>query len=307
MTAPVWAVFSAYRPDPSLIANVASVADQVAGVVVVDDGGGDGFDDVWSSLAADDVTVVRLPANAGIAAALNRGVAVARLAGARSVVTFDQDSSVAPGFVEALETTARSAAASGRPAAPVVPEFFGGVSQAVRRGRSSALTAPKAIQSGMLVEVEVFDAVGPLREDFFIDLVDVEFAMRCRVAGRTPLASAGLRLEHRLGLRLERRVLGILLPGAATVSTPFRYYYRVRNRVALNRIFAGRLRGARLIDTALDAAHFAMVLPLARPWRSLAALYLRGLSDGRRLRLGRIDPETETRALAVTWSARRLD
>ncbi|QYF89690.1 glycosyltransferase [Arthrobacter sp. PAMC25284] len=70
----VTAVVTAFRPAPDLIGNVQSLLRQVASVVVVDDGGGPGFDDVFAALAGAGATVVRLDANAGIAAALNAGI-----------------------------------------------------------------------------------------------------------------------------------------------------------------------------------------------------------------------------------------
>src|SRR5690606_21558408 len=123
----VWAVFSMFRPSETALEAVGSVVSQVDGVVVVDDGSGESADGVFERLVSDRVTVIRRSENRGIAAALNDGMARARAAGARYVVTFDQDSRVPPGFVSALLRTHDDASADGVRVGLVVPEYFAGV------------------------------------------------------------------------------------------------------------------------------------------------------------------------------------
>lgn len=308
LQAPVWAVFSTYRPGESAERAVASVIDQVDGVVVVDDGTGPDADTVLERLASLGVIIVREPENVGIAQALNDGIRAARDRGARHVVTFDQDSVAAAGFIATLVAAGTTASIDGVRVGVVVPEFFAAVRQA--RGESAPVYAPAAnvIQSGMLIPASVIDAVGDLRADFFIDLVDTEYELRLRRAGFAVLAASGIRLGHALGTQYRRELFGrpVRLPGIppeTTLSTPFRYFYRVRNRIVLNREYLFAAPKQILRDTLLDVIHFAGALWVARPRRALWRVYRAAISASVRGRMGRMPEALPPIAARISWSA----
>jgi len=308
----VWAVITAFRPDSELLTAIDAVQHQLAGVVVVDDGSGQGFEAVLDAIAARDVTVVRLAENSGIAAALNAGLEYALAQGCDAAVTFDQDSMVEPGFIGALEQAHKAARERGHHPGPVVPEYFAGVSQVHSRGSDDTLFARHSIQSGMLIDRTVLLAVGLLREDLFIDLVDTEFELRCHARGFASIAAPGLTLAHSLGRRYERRAFGrrVSLPGippVVTLSTPFRYYYRVRNRIVINREFGRKFFGWTLRDTVLELLHFSSVLTLARPRGAMWSLYRAAWRDARRGKMGRMPDGLQQLAATITWSAPPAD
>jgi len=309
---PVWAVFSTYRPGESAERAVASVIDQVDGVVVVDDGTGAAADSVLSRLAELGVTVVREPENVGIAAALNDGIRTAREHGAEQIVTFDQDSVVPAGFIDTLLAADAAARADGVRVGVVVPEFFAAVRQA--RGEAAPVYSPAAnvIQSGMLMPVSVIDAIGDLRADFFIDLVDTEYELRLRRDGFAVLAASGIRLGHALGTQYRRELFGrqVRLPGVppeTTLSTPFRYFYRVRNRIVLNREYFLAAPAQILRDTLLDGIHFVNALWVARPRRSLWRLYRAAINAAIRGRMGRMPVVLQAIAAEISWNAPVLE
>jgi rhamnosyltransferase len=303
-----WAVFSAYRPDPELAGAVAAAVAEIGEkVVVVDDGGGSGYEDVWGELQALGAVVLRSEQNEGIGAALNRGIRFALAHEADAVVTFDQDSTVGPGFVAALQAARVAAMSRGVAVGLVVPERFAGVSQVHSRA-GGVLYARHSIQSGMLVPRETWEAVGLLREDLFIDLVDTEYELRCHAAGLASIAAPGLALGHSLGRQYVREVFGrrVRLPGippVVTLSTPFRYYYRVRNRRVINRAHLRAAPGWVARDTVLELIHFANALLLARPRRSLWRLYMAGWRDGGRGRMGAMPPQLAAAAREIDWDA----
>jgi len=307
MSAPsVWAVVSTFRPGEQAERAVASVRPQVDGVVVVDDGSGPTAVPVLDRLAHLGAEVVAVPTNRGIAAALNHGVDVARSHGATHVVTLDQDSVVPDGFVAALAEGA--ARAAGGAIGALVPEFFAAVRQARGPMRDGISDAANVIQSGMLVPLSTFDAVGGLREDFFIDLVDTEFELRLRAAGYRVAAVEGLRLGHALGAKYERLIFGrpVRLPGIppeVTLSTPFRYFYRVRNRLVLNREHFGTAPAQILRDTVLDMIHFANALLVAKPRWALWRVYRAAVVAAVRRRMGRMPAALAPIAATVRWNA----
>lgn len=312
MTRPTaWAVFSTFRPGSGAEQAVASVATQVDGVIVVDDGSGPAADEVLARLTDSGVLVHRQGENSGIGAALNAGIRLARQQGAGLVVTFDQDSVVPPGFIEALRTTRDAAADDGVKIGVIVPEYFAAVRQA--RGEIRAYgAAANVIQSGMLLPLSVADAIGELRADFFIDLVDTEFELRLRREGYAVLAAPDLRLGHALGTQYRRELFGrqVRLPGIPpeiTLSTPFRYFYRVRNRIVLNREYL-RVAPKQIIrDTMLDGIHFVNALWVARPRRALWRLYRAAITGAICGRMGRMPAALESVAGRITWNAPVFD
>src|SRR5436309_2631022 len=98
----VTAIVTAFRPEASLIEHCRLLKEQVAEVVVVDDGSGPEFDNVLSRIEVQGVSVIRLPENAGIANAINHGYKWSETISSELVITFDQDSRVTPGFIAKL-------------------------------------------------------------------------------------------------------------------------------------------------------------------------------------------------------------
>ena len=103
-------VVTAFRPSAELVNNVESLLRQVPVVVVVDDGGGPGFDHIFAALARVGAVVLCLEANSGIGVALNAGIRKAReISDPEYIVTVDQDSYLPAGYVQALHNAAGEA------------------------------------------------------------------------------------------------------------------------------------------------------------------------------------------------------
>ena len=238
----VAAVIACLDPPGSLVEVVREVRQQVDRVVVVDDGSLDPTR-VFAELEASGVTVVH-QANAGIAAALNSGIRVAREGVADVVLTLDQDSRLGSGYVAAALATLEAAAAGGIPVAFVSAESYrgrraptdgwarGGVGTPTPLDSESGHLTPRArgvnlpdsessgpglarlarafdpMQSGWVLPVTTLHRVGLFEEDLVIDGVDSEFTARCRAAGLDPVIGPGCLLEHGQGVRMPVRLLG---------------------------------------------------------------------------------------------------
>lgn len=306
---PVWAIISTFRPDEALLVGYDSIAAQVTHVVVVDDGSGDaGTEGILSALAERGATVERLHENSGIAAALNRGYELALERGASQILSFDQDSRIDPGYVALLSGALVAARERGHRVGAVVPERFADVLQVHGTLDDGTLLARNSIQSGMLVDADVLRDVGLMRDDFFIDLVDTEFELRLRAAGYLTIAAAGAALAHQLGRQYARTLFGKPLrvpgiPSVTTFSTPFRYFYRVRNRIVLNRLHLRTAPGRMLRDTVIDVLHFANAAVVARPRRAFARILRAGVNAGLRGRMGRMPDRLSALASEVRWNA----
>jgi rhamnosyltransferase len=233
------AVVPTYHPDAGFGDRLALLAAQVDEVIIVDDGSGPAADPILDTVAAAGHQVIRLPRNAGIAAALNAGVRAALTGSTEFIVNLDQDTVLPPDYVStALKIFARANpvtrlgivcvdAINGAPALPTwtSPEGFGIVEE--------------AIQTGFVISRECIENAGLFDERLVIDTVDTEYCLRVRDAGFRIAVAKGTDVQHALGRQAELRPFGIPMHHAdGRIKTyqyhsPFRRYYIARNNIDL--------------------------------------------------------------------------
>jgi rhamnosyltransferase len=238
----VCAVVVTYHPDLDALARLLeSLQPQVRSVIAVDNGS-----DVdlarWSASRQRPLdAVIRLPENRGIAEAQNRGIDWAIAAGADYVLLMDQDSAPATDMVQRLLDCARVH----EPVAAVGPFY-----QDPRQKRTSPFIEIKGLRlvrhfpdgvsvstpvdyliaSGSLIPVPALRKVGGMREDLFIDYVDIEWGLRARHHGLQCHGVFDARMAHDLGDD-PIDFLGKSVP----VHSPLRHYYMMRNAILLYR------------------------------------------------------------------------
>lgn len=279
---------------------------QVERVLVVDNSPEDDITvpSLCGELGIPTIELTRLGSNRGIAKALNVGIEAARSAGATHVLLSDQDSEPACDMVEGLlraEADLRRHIArigaigssftsvnsgklfpfhvrvKGRP-------LYGRRSASVEEPHVEAITL---ITSGTLVPMAVFDEVGLMREDFFIDCVDTEWCYRARARGFLLYGTAWATMVHRMGdATLQFWFFGWI---KGNVHSPLRIYYQIRNLVRLQ--FNG-YRGVRwrlrIIWSFTAIIYCHVFYGSAR--RASLRMALRGLCDGLRGRMGEFRP-----------------
>ncbi|HEY0833894.1 MAG TPA: glycosyltransferase family 2 protein [Azospirillum sp.] len=244
----VAAVVVTHQPDATVARTLAAALEQARWLIVVDNASApDRLAPVEAAIRAAGGRSELLcnAGNLGIAAAQNQGIARARDLGARHVLLLDQDSVAQPGMVAALLGALDSGGRVGM-AVPVTADA--GQRKPTQfltsaDGRRAVARSPEepvlrdvmfAIASGSLIPLDVLDHVGAMREDFFIDFVDIEFGLRLRRAGWDIVAVRDARLRHRLGAYEERRLFGRTVP--VTHHSPARRYTQYRNRVRTLRL-----------------------------------------------------------------------
>lgn len=297
----VGAVIVSYRPDlPALSRTLDALAPQVERVFIVDNGSSAAaVQHLRALVAAAPAELIEFPTNRGIAAAQNAGVAAAQDRGLELVVLFDQDSLPASDLVAQLVAARRGLLARGARVAAVGPQWVDertgrtGQFYRVRGGRIVGLVPPDAapvevdflIASGTLLSLEAFRAIGPLREDYFIDHVDTEWCARALRAGWKLYGTSAARLTHALGEAGKRVWLGRWREVA--LHSPERNYYEVRNTLLLVRSpgIGANWRVAHLTRLAYVLAFYALlVAPRGRRIRLMA----RALRDGLTGRAGQL-------------------
>ena len=204
------AVIVTFHPPAAVLENLAKVRLQVEGLVVVDNGSSSSsLAPFRAAMCEMKFTLIENGANLGIAAALNIGVRWAKSHGFNRVVLFDQDSTVTPGFMDAMRSTY-----DGHPKQAeigiVTPRYRNRDGEVVSRSRFMAPDgAPlEVMTSGSFIPVSVFDSCGGFREEFFIDQVDHEFGFRVRERGFIVVVSEESFLMHVPGSPREHSFLG---------------------------------------------------------------------------------------------------
>jgi rhamnosyltransferase len=282
MIASVTAIVVTYEPEPQALGRLLDrlAGDRIA-VMVVDNGSRFDVAGLVAGRRQAGEQVLPLGANLGIAAAQNRGIEAARATGSEAVILFDQDSLPPPGMVEVLATALEALRSAGLRPAAVGPVP---VDARLAPHRAPGAAGPHAVDhliaSGCLIPLAVLDEVGLMREDLFIDYVDIEWCLRAATRGHRCYQVPAARMAHEFGSPVT--VLG----RAYTSHSPMRHYYLFRNTVWLWRQASIPL-GWRFRAAPRVVARLAFNAVFARPHREQWAMMLRGLGDGLAGRLGR--------------------
>lgn len=205
------------------------------------------------------LSVLRQPSNIGLGAALNLGTDHARAAGCSHVVLFDQDSLPSSNTLASLLEALQGLQSQGLKVGVVGPsqtDVRTGAEypQRLVRGHTMATIWPSRepgtaievsflITSGSLIDISTLDAVGPMRADFFIDYIDIEWCFRAASQGFRSYCIKTAHIQHALGD--QRRVF---LGREVSVHSAVRQYYMFRNVLALSRLRTVPLR-FRVVET----------------------------------------------------------
>jgi rhamnosyltransferase len=292
-----------FHPDEGWPARLDAVLREHARVVVVDNSTSPearGF--VTATLSTRPGTsLIAHSDNPGIGAALNLAFASLSAEGRSRVVAYDQDSTPAPGFGEALAATAATrprAAVVGAnwtdPRRPGHPALFlrpaGPFGLGFRRAPANTDLGGLlcVITSGALFDLEVWRDLGGFDEGLFLDLVDTDYCLRARHAGHDIAASARAILLHHRGEKRPARLLGRDYHPAHT--PPFRLRCLTRNRLILFR--RNRLRPVAwtVYELAYAFKLVADALLFEPHKRARFAAMLRGVLDGLLGRTGPVRP-----------------
>ncbi len=300
----VAAIVVTYFPDaPRLAGLIQNLQHQVAQVLLVDNtpaGSQQVVKELAQQASGRGVAITLLGENRGIAAAQNEGIQQARELGFSHVVLFDQDSSPATNFVSGLMGAHSRLTAQGANVAAVGPVFVdtksGKRSPAIRVGRwgleytavDDGIRAPVPtdylIASGSLIALDVVSAVGPMREELFIDWVDIEWCLRAKGLGFQSYLVPQVMMDHSVGDAVVT-VLGRQID----LHSDLRNCYMVRNAAFLLR--DSRLPRAWRWSVLLRLPAFVAVYSwhsLSRsPWRAMRRL-LRACAEGFRGEVGQI-------------------
>ena len=245
----VAAVVILYHPDlPKLKRLLESAVGQVDTIIAVDNTPGSSTEmSPFFKGYPFPVSYVPLGDNMGIATAQNVGIRKSLSAGHSHVLLLDQDSALPPGMVQELLNAESDLIRSGKKVAAVGPQFVdektGRSSFAIRCGFfwvSKIRLDPQSLQpvetdhliaSGSLINAAAFQAIGLMRDDLFIDWVDIEWALRARSLGYISYYVPNAVMIHSVG-----DAVFVVLGRDIHTHDDVRNYYMLRNVTYLMRL-----------------------------------------------------------------------
>ena len=286
----VSAIVVTYHPDLTHLAVlIPELCAQFEEVVIVDNGTDNSDFKQMMAAVSHQVDVVLNDKNLGIGAAQNIGIKKSFPKGVTHVIVFDQDSMVSPGFRKHLIAAEETLKQKGAGVAAVGPKL---IDQATGNTipfvtfihgfkRRLSVTKPDQVvecfsllSSGTLMSREALETVGLMREDLFLEYVDVEWGARARLRGLRSYGVAAATLFHNLGD--QRLKIGpIIVP----LHSPLRHYYTMRNAVAMQKhpAFPFYWKLYDIVRTVRGFILFACVNP---PRLKQVKFMLRGLYHG---------------------------
>ena len=295
------AVIVLYLPDETLLERLLNaIKGKVAFIYVVDntpESESSYVSESWFLTKNVNVVYQALGDNYGIAKAQNIGVQLAIDNDCDHVALFDQDSAPSSDMISKLFLEEQVLLAEGFNVGAVGPAYLdektGSYSKVIRFGRLFSrsrdirsddvkpILADFLIASGSLIRVEVFEKIGFMREDLFIDGVDVEWILRATHFGYKHFVIPNALMLHSIGesyVHVGNKKIDI--------HGDIRNYYKLRNLcyLALNPMMSRQFRTNMLFKIPL----YILVYTLASKLRfSTLKVLLRACVDGFRGRLGK--------------------
>lgn len=234
--------------------------------------------------------------NVGLAKALNEGIAKAYQLGAAWAYLSDQDSTLPRDFKKLMVEYSGQIPKDIK-VGTIGPRYFNETTHNNNRfiqmsllrvnhvGQSfdkPFLEAEYLITSGSFISRETFFKVGPMREELFIDFIDIEWSLRAKRMGYQAIALPNVMIHHRLG-DFGFNFFGTRFP----IHSPLRIYYYFRNAAYLYKRRYISLNW-KLVDGTRNIFRFLFYVILVKPRLSYLRMALLGTYHGIIGRMGKL-------------------
>jgi len=306
----VCAIVVTYGPDSGFPARLNEISPQVGMVVIVDNGSAEAERNMLLEAAAEPkINVVFNDENLGLARALNIGIERAAALQYSWVLLLDQDSCVDRDMICRLSDIQATFPDPARLA--VVGSNFGDIG---KRAPDAAAPDPESpgepwdevehvITSGSLVSLPAHLAIGPFREDFFIDYIDEEYCLRARAKGYRVIRSRRELMSHVIGAPTAHWFMGFRK--CTSNHGPDRRYYIARNNTVLLHEFRNYRGGMWVLKSFGRSLRLCKRIALYESMKSRKiAAVMHGWWDGIRGNMGRRDYRPVQRGLRFSVNAR---
>lgn len=276
----IYSVIVTYHPEADFLSNLSAILPQVAGVIVVHNGG---------DLPPLPQGVIRInnTENIGLAAAQNQGINKALELGAEWVLLLDDDSTATPEMIKTM-LAAYEANPKKESVGLIAPRIFdrqiNKIYRVIGGGKwwFNTKIEPNnyyndlffAIASGSLIKRAVFEKIGMMRASFFIDHIDTEFCARMLANGYRLMSAGEAKLIHALGnSSRDGNIIRKNYP-------PERYYTQYRNMLWVVKEYGAKLPAYAALNIISSAREFARILAFEPQKMAKCKAIFRGLKDG---------------------------
>jgi rhamnosyltransferase len=242
-----YAVVVTYSPQLSqTLPLLEALEQQQAHTIVVDNGSPETIVSPLIQKSPLGTLWLRNASNEGIAAAQNRGIREAMSRGATHVILFDQDSRPAPDMLARLLSAEATLLAAGASVAAVGPQLIdettgerapfitfinGRKHRMVTSSQNQHVRCFSLLASGTLIRTEILEQIGLMKDELFIEYVDVEWGARAHAAGLHCYGIGEAQLYHNLGDDRIQVLPNFFVP----LHKPVRHYYTMRNAVYMQK------------------------------------------------------------------------
>lgn len=242
------------------------------------------------------ISIIKNQGNMGVSHALNVGISEAKKQGFGSVALFDQDTELPSNFSQQMlyyinryQGDNPTAVYSPVVHNHVIDETASHISfKPFRLVRSSVDESDYAqphyvITSGSIIPISVFDDVGLMREELFIDFVDIEWCLRARQKGYEIVAINKVMIDHHLGDYAVQ-----FMSHRYPIHSPLRMYYHFRNAM-----FLYRLREIdwnwRIVDSARNLFRFLFYMLFVKNRWTYFKYIIKGYYHGLIKKMGKLE------------------
>ena len=237
-------VIVTYNPQIEVLERLIDSTTRSVKTIILSDNGSKNLSEIRALAASfSNVTIIELNDNMGIGYAQNRGIeAVFADPGIEGVLLFDHDSQPSPDMVSVLGDAYEEMTAKGTVVGALGPVYmdprtennypisvFSGfklIKKYPVPGDNTPIAASFLIASGSLIPRKTYEKVGGMREDFFIDYIDIEWSFRATHYGLPSFVIPNARMLHIVG---DDRMK--MLGREISIHSPLRRYYLARNSV----------------------------------------------------------------------------
>lgn len=293
----VFAVIVTYNPNIQELKELLySLLPQVAKAIVVDNGSSVDAA-VWFDYSKyENLNLHKLGQNYGIAHAQNIGIEMLHVDPTGFILLSDQDSKPAENMVFELRNALKKLIESGNQVAAVGPCFIDvrqnnpppfikteglSIKRQYSENLNNVVEVDHVIASGCLIPVQVFDSVGLMDKNLFIDYVDIEWCLRAKELGFKSYGIFSAKMNHNLG---DEHV--DFMGRKVTIHSPLRHYYLIRNGFWLYKQKNLPLNW-KLVDGYRMLLRICFYTIFAKPRSKHFIMMMRGLLHGLRSRMGR--------------------
>jgi rhamnosyltransferase len=242
------AIVVSYNPDIEVLLSLLRQIGEQSDFLLVDNNSTNihGFEAQCAAVTGC-IGVEKQSENSGLASAINLGLRRAMQLNYRFALLFDQDSELGEAFFSSMHNAWLEAQQLSGPAIAAIgprienPEngrcmpfkrfdrfFARSDSKPVQSG--SLYYTDFLISSGTLLALDNLSDIGLMKDDYFIDNVDLEWCFRAHSKGYALYGTSRATLHHRIG-EVSTNIL--VRQGMMVKHSPLRAYYSTRNRINL--------------------------------------------------------------------------